>query len=92
MTACQTAQGNVHAGQSAAGMRQAFQLAGANNVIATLWSVDQRTSARMTEDIFAELASGKSKANALREAQLRRLRDKETSHPFYWAAFTLTAK
>lgn len=90
LTACETARGDVHAGQSAAGMRQAFQLAGARAVVATLWSVDQRASRLLTEDVFAELAAGRPIERALREAQLRRAHDPETSHPFYWAAFTLT--
>lgn len=92
LTACQTAQGDVHAGQSAAGMRQAFQLAGARDVIATLWSVDQQASKKLVNKFAASLAERSDPTIALREAQLAVRHNPETAHPFYWAAFTITGR
>lgn len=90
LSACQTGLGDVHAGQSAAGLRQAFQLAGARSVLATLWSVDDRATTTLTVAFTKRLAAGGSKSVALRGAQLALLRDRVTAHPFFWGAFALT--
>jgi CHAT domain-containing protein len=92
LSACQTALGDVHAGQSVAGLRQAFQIAGAKSVVATLWSVEDRAATRLTIGFLKGLTAGSAPAVALRNAQLALLRTPATAHPFYWGPFTLTGE
>ena len=68
-------------------LRQAFQLAGAQDVVASLWKVPDDTTATLLSDFFAELESGAGAAEALRRAMLRQV----DGHPFEWAALVLTA-
>ncbi len=81
---------DVPAGDDWVGLVRAFLYAGASNVLATLWQVDDRATAELMELFYSELAQNRSPAAALAMAQREMLRRLDTRDPFYWAAFSLS--
>jgi CHAT domain-containing protein len=70
LSACRTARGRTLGGDGVLGLSQAFQLAGAEAVLATLWDVPDRPTAELIEVFYQVLADGHDAASALRAAQL----------------------
>jgi CHAT domain-containing protein len=95
LSACQTGLGagalaDVPAGDDWVGLIQAFLFAGASNVMATLWPVQDRATADLMTRFYTALVAGRPEAEALAEAQRAMLSNTATAHPFYWAGFTMS--
>lgn len=86
LSACETAAGDQDAVLGLAGA--AFR-SGARAVIASLWPINDASTARLMPELYSSLGEGKSRAAALRQAQQALISDPETRHPHYWAAFIL---
>jgi len=94
LSACQTAVGagalaDVPSGDDWVGLVRAFLFAGAGHVVATLWPVEDRATARLMQRFYEEMAAGRSEPEALAVAQRAALRNPGTASPFYWAGFEL---
>jgi len=96
LSACDTGVGDVRVGEGVAGLREAFLLAGARSVLASLWQVPDRDTSLLMIRFFAHLARNKTPSEALRLAQQEMLRIRQeqqgAAHPHFWAAFTVTGK
>jgi CHAT domain-containing protein len=87
LSACETAAGDKRAALGLAGV--AIR-AGARSTLASLWSLDDETSALLMSQFYQELAKTRvSKAEALRRAQLVLLQNPQYQHPRYWAPYVL---
>ena len=62
----------------------------AKSVLGTLWRVEDHAARVVMEGFYTGLKSGQlSKAQALREAQLAVMKNKDSAQPFFWAPFVL---
>ncbi len=91
LSGCRTGLGQINANEGMIGMTRAFMYAGAARVMVSLWSVpDESTSVLMAETYRGMLGKAKRRPSAaLREAQLKMMKDKRWSAPFYWAPFVI---
>lgn len=86
MSACQTALGKDFS-SGTIGLAQAWQRAGASNVVMSLWSVDDTATKELMEQFVDFVASGKAVDKALQAAMVS-LRDKYPN-PSHWASFSI---
>jgi CHAT domain-containing protein len=90
ISACRSAGARVYAGEGLVGFAWAFLEAGAHNVIAGLWDVNDRSTAKIMANMYPELANGRSPSDALRAAKLELIRSTGAYRkPYYWAPFQL---
>ncbi|HSV70565.1 MAG TPA: CHAT domain-containing protein, partial [Methylibium sp.] len=90
LSACETAQGELAPGDELVGLTRGFLLAGASNVVSTLWTVGDDSCARLMADLYARLGRGEAPAKALCAAQ--RALASLHPHPYHWAAYTLNGR
>ena len=89
LSACRTALGKEIKGEGLVGLTRGFMYAGAPRVIASLWGVEDRSTAELMKSFYSEmLLKGQRPAAALRTAQLRMWREQQLP-PYFWAAFVL---
>ena len=87
MSACQTAAGDDKAALGLAGVAVK---AGARSALATLWFISDEATAALIGEFYTQLKNKKlSKAQALRNAQLKLIKDSRYQHPSYWAPFLM---
>jgi CHAT domain-containing protein/tetratricopeptide (TPR) repeat protein len=90
LSGCQTALGKDLGGEGLIGLARGFMYAGARDVVASLWQVDDESTAELMKRFYrAMLKEGRRPAEALRIAQLEMARHRRWSAPFYWAGFVL---
>ncbi|MBW2936573.1 CHAT domain-containing protein [Aureisphaera sp. CAU 1614] len=92
LSACKTATGKLQRGEGILSLERAFQYAGSKSLVATLWSVDDAASSKITQDFLKNIKEGQSKDVALQQAKIAFLAtaNPERLHPFYWSSFKLT--
>jgi CHAT domain-containing protein/Tfp pilus assembly protein PilF len=92
LSGCDTGVGESRVGEGVFGLRRAFQVAGVNTVIMSLWPVEDHTTRQWMLTLYeGRLLKKLGTADAMREASLGVLRQRRTkglsTHPFHWAAF-----
>lgn len=87
LSACDTATGDDRAVLGLAGLAVK---SGARSTVATLWPVKDKAAAMLMTQFYQQLKhTGTTKAEALRQAQIKLIRETDFKEPFFWSAFVL---
>lgn len=86
LSACRTAVGH-YSTEGVYGMHRGFKQAGVKSILATLWNVNDKSTARLMELFYGKWLSGIPMQRSLNEA-VKELR-KDYPSPFFWAPFVL---
>jgi CHAT domain-containing protein len=90
LSACRTGLGKDIRGEGLIGLTRGFMYAGASSVIASLWKVDDESTAELMKRFYTNMLQGNmTRAAALRAAQNSIRQEPQWRSPYYWAAFTL---
>ena len=96
LSACETAGGRVGAGEGMIGLSWAMFIAGVPSIVVSQWKVESAGTRDLMVNFHRAMmgeargVKGRlTKAEALRQAALKVMKQPETGHPFYWAAFVL---
>ncbi|PCI23526.1 MAG: hypothetical protein COB67_12675 [SAR324 cluster bacterium] len=92
LSACETGVGEIHDGEGVYGLRRAFQEAGVENVVNSLWPVSDEGTRRLMEEFYGRLFEKVPIQQALKGAQLNLINSEEWSHPYYWSAFVMVTR
>ncbi len=91
ISACNTGVGQIITGEGVFGLRRAFQNAGAQSMVVSMWSVPDDISYKLMTGFYENWLKGVSKSDALRSTMLNMMDKSQVSfghkHPMLWGGF-----
>jgi CHAT domain-containing protein len=92
LSACDTNVGTAEGEAGVVSLEQAFLIAGARAVIASLWNVEDSSTTVLMKGFYTHLARHEDKALALTHAKRDILEHYRDASPYYWAPFVLVGE
>lgn len=91
LSACQTGMGPILKGEGLMSLARAFQYAGGQRILTTLWRIDDLAAANLSRTFFQHLAQDMPVEQALHLSRKEWLdqSDNYHCHPYFWAGFVL---
>lgn len=90
LSACESGYGKLLKGEGVMSLARSFRYAGGNNIVMSLWPVDDQSTADLMTQLYKYLDEGLPKDEALRKAKLNILGNSPFRHPYFWAGFILS--
>ena len=91
LSACETGLGKIYSGEGVVGLSQAFIVAGANGISASLWQVNDKSTAQFMIDVFTlvkkENITYMQAINKTKRLFIEGKHSNKWGTPYYWAPF-----
>lgn len=87
LSACETGLGDIKSGEGVYGLQRAFQVAGAEALIMSLWKVDDAATQMLMTNFYNNWIKLGNKQKAFKQAQLQLMA--KYKDPYYWGAFVM---
>ena len=91
LSACETGIGKLAKGEGPISIGRGFQYAGVENVLFSLWRVNDKTTSKLMQFFYKHLHTSHSKSYALYQSKKEYLIAEDISNaeksPYFWAAF-----
>lgn len=91
LSACETGIGKLYKGEGAMSIARGFQFAGAQNLLFSLWKVNDYTTSVFMDSFYQNIKNGQSYLEANANAKRDFLKNPDISNakksPYYWSAF-----
>ncbi|WP_447635323.1 CHAT domain-containing protein [Flavobacterium microcysteis] len=91
LSACETGIGKLYRGEGALSIARGFQNAGAQNLLFSLWKVNDFTTSLLMKNFYTNYKKGMTYPIANHKAKIEFLNDKTIPNskksPYYWSAF-----
>ena len=91
LTACETGKPTYQAGEGMISLAHAFNYAGSESILTSLWKIDEQSSAEIIALFYENIKKGWPKDKALQQAKLDYMATAKgrTINPQYWAGLVL---
>ncbi len=91
LSACETGIGKLYKAEGSMSIARGFQFAGAQNLLFSLWKVNDYTTSVVMENFYKNIKKGNSYFEANHQAKLNFLADDKIPNakksPYYWSSF-----
>ena len=88
LSACETGLGDVQGSEGVYGLQRAFKMAGVQNLVMSLWKVDDKAASEFMEMFYMNLFAKQTITDAFYNAQAV-MKNKYRNDPYKWAAWVL---
>lgn len=92
LSSCESGIGRIVEGEGLVGLNRSFLIAGARNVLFSLWKVNDQYTADLMIDFYKNYLTMEDYSQSLRQAKLKMLQNSTTANPRFWAPFVLIGK
>ena len=95
LNGCQTGNGTYYQSEGTISFARAFYRMGAESVLMTLWSVDDKSTADILDRFYAEMEAGNRLDVSLQKAKVDFIQNSasdELANPYYWAGLQLSGQ